>query len=88
MLAELFAHHPSCDWFEGNPMDAFGVFIAGEEYGVDETPMSLGLYGGCYMIVFHPGSLWSVGMSTTLWATCRRKAATWEAMISLRRPVC
>ena len=35
-LAELFARHPSCGCFKGNPMDAFGAFIAGEEYGVDE----------------------------------------------------
>jgi hypothetical protein len=57
-LVELFAHHPLCDWFEGNLMDAFGAFIAGEEYGADETPELLGLYMGRYMIVFHPGELW------------------------------
>ena len=50
-LAELFG------WFEGNPMDAFFVVIAGKEYGADETPASLGLYGGRYMIVFHSGAL-------------------------------
>ena len=37
-LAELFARHPLCDWFAGNPMDAFFAVIAGKEYGVDETP--------------------------------------------------
>jgi hypothetical protein len=58
MLAELFARHPSCDWFEGNPMGAFCVVIAGEEYGVDETPDSLGFNGGRCMIVIHPGQSW------------------------------
>ena len=56
--AELFACHPSCDWFEVNPMDAFFAVIAGEQYGVDEMPESLGLYGGRYTIMFHPGELW------------------------------
>ena len=42
-LAELFVRHPSCGCFEGNPMDAFGAFIAGEEYGADDTPELLGL---------------------------------------------
>ena len=58
MLAELFACHPSCGWFEGNPIDAFYAVIADEEYGADETPESLGLYGGRYTIVFHPGKSW------------------------------
>ena len=58
MLAELFACHPSCDWFVGNPMDAFFAVIAGEEYGAGETPESLGLYGGRYTVEFHPGELW------------------------------
>ena len=57
-LAELFVHHPSCGFFHGNPMDAFIVFIAGEEYGADETPNLLGLYGGSYTIVLCPGELW------------------------------
>ena len=39
-------------------MDAFGKFIAGEEYGADETPNLLGLYMGRYTIVFRPGELW------------------------------
>jgi len=30
-LAELFACHPSCGWFEGNPKDAFYAVIADEE---------------------------------------------------------
>ena len=54
-LAELFARHPSCCCFEGNLMDAFYAVIADEEYGADETPESLGLYGGWYTIEFHPG---------------------------------
>ena len=54
-LAELFARHPLCGCFEGNPMDVFGAFIVGEEYGADETPQLLGLYGGRYTIVFRPG---------------------------------
>ena len=57
-FAELFARHPSSGFFEGNPIDAFGTFIAGEEYGVDKTPDLLGLYGGRYPIVFRPGELW------------------------------
>ncbi len=39
-------------------MDAFYAVIAGEEYGADETPETLGLYGGRYRIVFHPGESW------------------------------
>jgi hypothetical protein len=39
-------------------MDAFCVVIAGEEDGADETPDSLGLYGGRYTIVIHPGKSW------------------------------
>ena len=54
-LAELFARHPSCGCFEGNPIEAFGVFIAGEEYGAEETLNALGLYGEQYTIVFRPG---------------------------------
>ena len=57
-LAELFAHHPSSDSSEGNPMDAFHAVIADKEYGADETPETLGLYGGRLTIVFHPGKPW------------------------------
>jgi hypothetical protein len=39
-------------------MDAFMAIIAGEEFGADETPESLGLYGGRLTIVFYPGELW------------------------------
>jgi hypothetical protein len=31
------------------------LFIAGEEYGPNKTPKSIGLYGGRYTIAFHPG---------------------------------
>jgi len=65
-LVELFARHLSCGWFEGNLMDAFGAFIAGEEYGADETPDSLGLYGGRYTIVFHPGEFWRAVCANTV----------------------
>ena len=57
-LAELFARHPLSDCFEGNPMGTFYAVIVDEEYGVDEMPESLGLYGGRYTIVFHPGKSW------------------------------
>jgi hypothetical protein len=57
-LVELFARHPSSDCFEGNPMDAFCAVIADEEFGADETPETLGLYGGRLTIVFHPGKSW------------------------------
>ena len=39
-------------------MGAFHAIIAGEEYGADETPGTLGLYGGRYTIEFHPGKSW------------------------------
>ena len=54
-MAELFARHRSCRWFEGNPMDAFYAVIEDEEYGADETPELIGLFGGRYTIMFHPG---------------------------------
>lgn len=57
-MAELFARHPSCECFEGNPMDSFSALIAEGEFGADETPESLGLYGGRLTIVFYPGELW------------------------------
>ncbi len=57
-LAEVFARHPSSGCFEGNTMGAFHAVIAGEEYGADETPETLGLYGGRYTIEFHPGKSW------------------------------
>jgi hypothetical protein len=45
-LAELFAHHPSCHWFEGNPMDAFYAVIEDEEYGAERRPSCLVCTGG------------------------------------------
>jgi hypothetical protein len=36
-------------------MGAFHAIIVGEEYGADETPDTMGLYGGRYTIKFHPG---------------------------------
>jgi hypothetical protein len=56
-LAELFAHHPLADDFEGNPMDVFRGVIDGRAYGLNQTPRSLGLYGGWYTIEFRPGEL-------------------------------
>ncbi len=38
-----------------NPMDVFHGKIGGLEYGPDETPGSIGLYGGRYNVVFYPG---------------------------------
>jgi hypothetical protein len=35
-------------------MDAFMAITAGEEFGADETPETLGLYGGRLTIVFYP----------------------------------
>ena len=54
-LAELFARHPSADDFEGNPMDVFRGVIDGRAYGPNQTPRSLGLYGGRYTVEFRPG---------------------------------
>jgi hypothetical protein len=55
MLVELFAHHPSADDFEGNPMDRFRGVIDGRAYGPTQTPRSMGLYGGRYTIEFRLG---------------------------------
>ena len=54
-LVELFAWHPEADCFDGNPMDEFRTTIGDLEYGPDETPATIGLSGGCYMIRFEPG---------------------------------
>jgi hypothetical protein len=59
-LVELFACHPSADDFEGNPMDVFRGVIDGRAYGPDQTPRSLGLYGGRYTVKFRPGEeMWA-----------------------------
>ena len=55
MLAELFTRHPAVDCFDGNPMDAFSATISDLEYGPDETPMTIGLYGDQYTFCFEPG---------------------------------
>ena len=54
-LAELFERHPSAEDFEGNPMGRFGSEIGGRAYGPNQTPRSIGLYGGRYTVVFRPG---------------------------------
>ena len=51
-LVELFAHHPSAGGFKGNPPDVFCALIGDAEYGPNEMPKSIGLYGGRYTIVF------------------------------------
>jgi hypothetical protein len=53
-LAELFARHPLADDFGGNPMDRFRGVIDGRAYGRNQTPRSMGLYGGRYTIEFRP----------------------------------
>ena len=54
-LAELFAHHPQASNFDGNPMSVFCAEIGGTKYGPDETPNTIGLYGGRYTVVVNPG---------------------------------
>ena len=56
-LAELFARHPSADDFEAYHMDMFRGVIDGRVYRPNQTPRSLGLYGGWYTIEFRPGEL-------------------------------
>ena len=54
-LAELFARHSSSAGFEGNPMGRFLAEIEGERFGPNQTPSKIGLFGGRYTIMFHPG---------------------------------
>jgi len=54
-LVELFTRHFSADGFDCNPMDEFRATIGKEEYGPNETPMTIGLYGGQYTVRFFPG---------------------------------
>ena len=55
-LVELFACHPTADcFFDGNLIDAFSTTIGDSEYGPDEMPTMIGLYGGSYTIRFEPG---------------------------------
>jgi hypothetical protein len=51
-LAELFARHSLAKNFGGNPMDVFRGVVDGHAYGLDQTPRSICLYGGWYMIEF------------------------------------
>ena len=53
-MAELFARHPQASNFDGNPMSAFRAKIGGNEYGPDETPSTIGLYGGRYTVIVYP----------------------------------
>ncbi len=46
MLAEMFVRHPQASNFDGNPMSVFCAKIGGIDYGPDETPNTIGLYGG------------------------------------------
>ena len=54
-LSELFARHLQASNFDGNPMSVFCAEIGGNEYGPDETPNTIGLYGGRYTVVVNPG---------------------------------
>ena len=54
-VAELFARHLQASNFDGNPMSIFRTKIGGSEYGLDETPSTIGLYGGRYTVVVNPG---------------------------------
>ncbi len=54
-LAELFAHHPQASNFDGNPMSVFCAKIRGIDYGPDDTPNTIGLYGGQYTVAVNLG---------------------------------
>jgi hypothetical protein len=54
-VAELFARHPQASNFEGNVMSAFRAEIGVNEYGPDEMPSTIGLYGGRYTVIVYPG---------------------------------
>ena len=54
-VAELFAHHPQASYFDGNPMSVFRAKIGGINYGPDDTPHTIGLYGGQYTVVVNLG---------------------------------
>ena len=55
MVVELFAHHPQASYFDGNPMSVFRAEIGGINYGPDDTPNTIGLYGGQYTVVVNLG---------------------------------
>ena len=52
-VAELFARHLLASGFDRNPPDKFIAGIGGSEYGPDETPALIGLYGAWYTVVIH-----------------------------------
>ena len=58
-LAELFARHSDSSEFEGNPMERFMAEIEGARFGPNQTPATIGLFGGRYTIVFQPGELFA-----------------------------
>ena len=57
MLAELFARRDNALDYDGNPMNEFLASIEHEDYGPNETPRTIGLYGGPYTIFFSVGGL-------------------------------
>ena len=62
-LAELFARHSQSSNFDGNPMSAFRAEVGGNEYGPNETPGTIGLYGGRYTVVVNPGECLTGGLA-------------------------
>ena len=54
-LSELFACHLQASNFDENPMSVICAKIGGNKYGPDETPNTIGLYGGRYTVVVNPG---------------------------------
>ncbi len=70
-LLELFARHLQAANFVGNPMDRFRAVINGRAHGPNQTPRSIGLYGGRYTIEFRPGKSDSVSVAVQRWKlTC------------------
>ena len=55
-MVELFARHDYALKNDGNPMGEFWASMGDDEYGLDEMPESIGLYGGQYIITFCPDS--------------------------------
>jgi hypothetical protein len=66
-LSELFARHLSAANFVGSPMDRFRGVIDGHAHGPNQTPRSLGLYGGRYMTEFRPGESARASVAMHLW---------------------
>ena len=65
-MSELFARHPQAADFAGNPMDRFRAVINGRAHGPNQTPRSIGLYGGRYTIEFRPGESDRVSVAVQL----------------------